>query len=167
MKIIKIILNALLIIFVLIQFLPNPTKNNLSQPSITSIENAHQVPDSVLNILKTSCYDCHSNQTFYPWYARIKPISWWLNNHINEGKEELNFSIFGSYSIGRQYHKLKEIKEQVEENEMPLKSYTLIHRNAVLEREKKSILVSWINQLQDSFQKNYPIDSLKRKKRIH
>lgn len=156
---------AIVIILLLAQFIPksNSNKGNALMPS--SIESLHNVPADVAAILKTSCYDCHSNHTEYPWYANIQPVSKWLSNHIEEGKGELNFSEFGNYSLRRQYHKLEEISEQIEENEMPLSSYTLIHGDASLNETQKKTIVSWINNLRDSFKLVYPSDSLQRKRR--
>jgi hypothetical protein len=88
-----------------------------------------------------------------------------LGDHITEGKRELNFSEFGSYSIRRKYKKLEEINEQVKENEMPLSSYTIIHRDAKLDDHKKLLLAGWVTALRDSFKANYPADSLARKKK--
>ena len=103
----------------------------------SDISKVYVVPDSVTQILKTSCYDCHSNNTVYPWYSKIQPVAWWLNDHIEEGKREINFSEFATYRIGRQYKKMDEIIKQVKEDEMPLSSYTLIHKNAILTQKSK------------------------------
>jgi hypothetical protein len=164
-KFLKTIAIAVIIILLLAQFLPKNNYNNGDALFPASIETSHKVPDDVAAILKTSCYDCHSNHTTYPWYANIQPVSKWLGNHVNEGKGELNFSEFGIYSLRRQYHKLEEIAEQVEENEMPLSSYTLIHSNASLNETQKKLLSSWVKNLRDSFKLVYPADSLKRKRR--
>ena len=106
-RLLKILFRVVLIGLVLVQFAPRATLNISNKKSLSSIDNVHNVPDSVLLILKTSCYDCHSNNTTYPWYSKIQPVSWWLNDHISEGKRELNFDEFGSYSIRRQFNKLK------------------------------------------------------------
>ena len=162
----KKIFYFLLILLAVIQFIPveyNEGKNTTTH----SIETVHHVPDAVLTTFKNSCYDCHTNQTNYPWYAKIRPVAFWIANHVDEGKEELNFSTFGDYSLRRQYHKLEEISEQIEENEMPLKSYTLIHGNAKLTELQKSEVKDWVTALRDSFQRSYPIDSLKRKKLLN
>ena len=164
-RLLKILFRVVLIGLVLVQFAPRATLNISNKKSLASIENVHNVPDSVLLILKTSCYDCHSNNTTYPWYSKIQPVSWWLNDHISEGKRELNFDEFGSYSIRRQFNKLKEANEQIEENEMPLQSYTLIHRNASINDAQKQTIIKWSNALIDSFKTVYPADSLNRKKR--
>lgn len=136
-KFLKPIAIVVVIILLLAQFLPKNNNNNGDAFMPASIETSHNVPADVAAILKTSCYDCHSNHTEYPWYANIQPVSKWLGNHIEEGKGELNFSEFGNYSLRRQYHKLEEISEQVNENEMPLSSYTLIHGDASLNETQK------------------------------
>jgi hypothetical protein len=163
-KFLKTIIIAIIIILLLAQFLPKYNYNNGDALIPASIETSHKVPEDVAAILKTSCYDCHSNHTSYPWYANIQPISKWLGDHVNEGKGELNFSEFGIYSLRRQYHKLEEIAEQVEENEMPLSSYTLIHGDASLNETQKKTLSSWVKSLRDSFKLVYPADSLQRKR---
>ena len=83
----------------------------------------------VANTLKIACYDCHSNQPTYPWYSNIAPISWWMQNHIDEGSHHLNFSVWGTYSEKRKDHKLEECIEMVEEGEMPMNSYTWMHKS--------------------------------------
>lgn len=156
----------LLSALIIIQFF-RPEKNISTTSAVleNDISKVYQIPDSVQVILQTSCYDCHSNNTSYPWYNNIQPVAWWLANHVIEGKNELNFSEFASYRIGRQYKKLEEINEQVKENEMPLASYTLIHTNAKLNTQQKLSLANWVTVLRDSIKKQYPADSLKRPQR--
>lgn len=96
-----------------------------------------------MRILKFSCFDCHSNHTRYPWYAEINPIGWWLNYHVNEGKLELNFSEFIPYPVKKKNKKLEEIGEQVKDHQMPLSSYTLLHKNASLNEAQIKALVLW------------------------
>jgi len=158
----KRILIVLLVAFIIIQFI-RPAKNISSTPSANDISTKYKVPEDVKNILRTSCYDCHSNNTIYPWYAKVQPVAWWLDDHIKEGKRELNFSEFTSYSIRRQYSKLGEINDQVKKNEMPITSYLIIHRYAKLNDQQKSSIVAWATFLRDSIKANYPADSLKRK----
>ncbi len=164
-KFIKVLLTVILVIFILIQFYPRPKKNESNLISSNNISFVHAVPAAVQEVLKTSCYDCHSNSTVYPWYFKIQPVAIWLNNHIEEGKDELNFSEFGNYDLRRQYHKLEEINDQVKRNEMPLSSYTIIHRDAILSIDQKLLIANWTTALLDSFRKNYPLDSLQRRKR--
>lgn len=125
-----------------IQLIPRANKNSSAETSISPV---FQSNPAVLAILKKSCLDCHSNHTNYPWYASIQPLSMWINHHIEEGKEELNFSEFHTYSMKKQQHKLKELVEQVEEGEMPMNSYTLIHRSARLTEAEKKTLIDWTN----------------------
>jgi hypothetical protein len=160
----KIIFGILFLTIVGIQLIPRHHDNSAVAEN-ASIDQIHYVPDEVLKSFKKSCYDCHSNQSTYPWYSFVQPVSIWINHHIDEGKEELNFSEFGKYSLRRQFHKLEEISEQIEADEMPLASYTLIHRNTTLSSPQKTAIKEWVRALRDSFQNNYPVDSLKRKKR--
>ena len=154
-----------LVIFLIVIQLFHPAKNISNTPFLLSndISRIYGVPDSVKIILKASCYDCHSDSTSYPWYANIQPVSWWLNNHIEEGKRHLNFSDFISYRVNRQYKKFEEIIESVKEGDMPLSSYTIIHKNAVLSKEKKAILTNWAAAAREGMKEIYPADSLVRK----
>ena len=130
-KWLKRIIAGLLITFILIQLI-RPKKNNGVADTDKDITHFVHVPNTVMGILKTSCYDCHSNKTNYPWYAEIAPSSWLLANHIKEGKAELNFSEFSQYSRRRMKSKLSAIAEQVDKGEMPLKSYLWLHSIAEL-----------------------------------
>ncbi len=160
-KVFKNLLLLLLVVVIILQFI-HPEKNISSPDSLLTndISKVYLVPDSINKILQISCYDCHSNNTIYPWYSKIQPVAWWLNNHIVEGKREVNFSEFATYRIGRQYKKLEEIIKQVKEDEMPLSSYTLIHRNAILTADQKSVIANWAASIKDSIKAKYPADSL-------
>jgi len=149
MSIIKKILLALLIVFIIIQFI-RPVRNESEQVLSTDITKTLNVPDSALNVLKISCYDCHSNNTNYPYYTNIQPIGWMMNNHIKNGKDKLNFSDFGSYSRRRQISKLRSIISQIKDDKMPLTSYTVIHKDAVLTTENKAVIIDWSNKTKDS-----------------
>ena len=149
MKIVKISGLVLLIAFVVVQFVPTSLNQSDDIPQ-TDIMKTYDVPKQVEAIFKTSCYDCHSNNTNYPWYNKVQPMAWLLEDHINKGKEELDFSDFGSYSKRRQKSKLKSIRSQIEDDEMPLSSYTLIHRDAKLSESDKVMVVEWVNKIIDS-----------------
>ena len=138
----KKIVGIVCLVFIGLQFIPRPKKNNAA---VSGISPVFQTNPRVLAILEKSCLDCHSNNTTYPWYASVQPLSMWINNHIEEGKDELNFAEFHTYSLKKQQHKLKELVEQVEEGEMPMSSYTLIHRSARLTSEEKKTLIDWTN----------------------
>lgn len=161
--ILKRIFQILLLAFIVIQFI-RPEKNKAGGISKNDISTLYPVPANVQAVLKTSCYDCHSNNTFYPWYARIQPVAWWLNDHVVEGKEHMNFSEFASYSLRKQYHKLEETEEMVKKGEMPLDSYLWIHKNAKLNEDQKATIYNWVNATMDSMKARYPIDSLIKKK---
>ena len=165
-KIIKPIALVLLAALIIIQFF-RPEKNVRSSETVATndISKLYPVPQEVAAILQTSCYDCHSNNTRYPWYSNFQPVAWRLADHVKEGKKELNFSEFASYRIGKQYRKLEEVNSEVEEGEMPLESYTFIHGDAKLNPAQKEKLMSWASEIRDSIKAHYPADSLKRPKK--
>ena len=136
---------ALILLVVVIQFV----RIDKTNPEVI-IENdfIHQTnpPEHIKEMIRTSCYDCHSNESKYPWYTNLAPISWWVKQHINEGRDELNFSEWGSYKPKRQKHKLEECYELIEEDEMPLYSYTLVHGDANLSLEQKDELIKWFKE---------------------
>lgn len=125
-----------------------PAKNEGLATGPKDIAHTVAVPDTVMALLKTSCYDCHSNHTTYPWYDRIAPVSWWVSNHISEGKRELNFSVFGEYTARRQAKKMEETAEQVEEGEMPINSYLIMHGDAKLNDRQKKLVIDWVKATQ-------------------
>ncbi|WP_395811060.1 heme-binding domain-containing protein [Daejeonella sp.] len=153
MSIIKKILIALLGVLIFIQFI-KPVKNQSDAVTPNDIFANFQTADSTKQLIRTACYDCHSNNTVYPWYAEIQPISWWLADHVKEGKSELNFSEFASYKPKKADHKLEEVIEMIQEGEMPLKSYTLIHGNAKLSDEQKTAIITWAEGLRSQIQPN-------------
>jgi hypothetical protein len=141
----KKILLALLAIIILIQFI-RPEKNN-SNNELNAISTVMDVPAEVQEILKTSCNDCHSNNTVYPWYSEIAPVSWYLASHVNEGKEHLNFSEWASYNENQQSHIIKDIEEELQDKKMPLKSYLIIHENAKMTEAQYKIMLNWVKTL--------------------
>ncbi len=147
---IKKILIIGIIVFLLLQ-LYQPARNESSgQDFTTDFTNVYNVPQSVETILKTSCYDCHSNNTRYPLYSYIQPIRIFMESHIKEAKENLNFNEFGKYSKRKQKSKLDRIIKQIKANEMPLASYTLIHRKAILSKNQKEEVIHWIETLKNN-----------------
>ena len=162
-KIVKNTGIGVLVLLVIIQFF-HPSRN-ISNDTSNDITKKYPVSDTVQAILKASCYDCHSNHTEYPWYANIQPVAWWLDNHINEGKRELNLNNFSSYRIAKQYHKLEKIAKEVNEGEMPITSYTLIHGYAKLNDGQRKLVADWANSLRDTIKASYPADSLVMPKR--
>ena len=136
MSLYKKILLALLIAFIAIQFI-QPAHNTSGQVLPTDITKTVNVPDKVLDIFKNSCYDCHSNNTRYPWYVNIQPMGWMMARHIKNGKENLNFSEFGTYSKRKQANKLRAIAKSIKDGSMPLSSYTIMHTDAKLSKKIK------------------------------
>ena len=121
-----------------------PVERNVSTvPPGQSFEKTEKVPANVAAILKVSCYDCHSNNTRYPWYSELQPGAWFMARHIKKGKEELNLDEFNDYSKRRKKAKIKSIISQIEKEEMPLKSYLLLHPDAGLTPNKKKVLLQF------------------------
>ena len=149
-KIIKKILFIGLIIFLLMQLYQRARNESFEQDITGNFTKVYNVPKNVEIILRTSCYDCHSNNTNYPWYSYIQPARFFMESHIATGKENLNFNEWGNYSSRKQNNKLERIAKQIESNEMPLSSYTLIHKNAILTASQKKKVLDWINKIEDS-----------------
>ena len=149
MKPYKNVLLTLMIVFIAIQFI-QPAHNISKQVLPTDIIKIIKVPDNVLSILKNDCYDCHSNNTRYPWYVSIQPVGWMMAGHIKNGKENLNFSDFGTYSNRKQANKLRSIEISINDASMPLPAYAMMHRSANLSSEDKKILIDWALKNKDS-----------------
>ena len=146
-KTLRIFLFTLIAIFVLMQaFRPARNSGELHGPQSLAV--AHHVPARVEAILQKACYDCHSNRTRYPWYANIQPGGWWMQHHVNEGKQSLNFSEWISYKQEDMPHILEELQEEVVEGGMPLPSYLWIHEDAKLSAAEKSALLAWAKALE-------------------
>lgn len=142
----KKILIVLIVVLIAIQFI-RPAYNSGEAKPATDITMAYNVPLNVQQILDKACRDCHSDYTNYPWYDKIQPVTWWVQHHVNEGKSELNFSQFATYTGKKKAHKLEEVSEMVQKNEMPLQSYTWMHKSARLNEDEKQALISWSNAL--------------------
>lgn len=149
MGLLKKVLLGLLAVFIVIQFI-QPARNNNEQVLLTDISKLYPFPDSVRAVLKTACYDCHSNRTYYPWYVNIQPVGWMMDRHIKQGKTQLNFSEFGAYTARRRMSKLKAVENSLRDGTMPLASYTLIHRDARLVQTDKTLIIKWAQGIRDS-----------------
>ncbi len=150
MKIFKKIIIALLVLLVIVQFF-QPEKNEGEIVTVEAFIKETKPNDQVHKILKTACFDCHSNSTRYPWYSSITPLNYWLADHVNEGKSELNFSEWTTYSIKRKEHKMKEVWEEVEKGNMPLDSYTWTHADARLLNEEVAQVIEWAKSIQNNY----------------
>ncbi len=142
MKLAKRIGWILLIALIAIQFY-RPAKNVEIGDHTAVFLSETNPPQEVKLILETTCYDCHSNNTIYPWYNNIAPVSYWMADHIRVGKGHLNFSEWESYTSKKKDHKLEELVEEVEGGEMPLKEYTWTHKEARLTPEQKEMVMAW------------------------
>ena len=154
----------LLIALIVIQFF-HPKKNIHEGEQPNAFAKLHAVPADVKVILKKACDDCHTNNTVYPWYSKIQPVDWWLNDHVVEGKNHLNLDELASRPAWLRYHKLEEVIEQVKEGKMPIDSYTWTHKDAILTDEEKVKLTGWAQGIRDEMKQNFPADSLVRPKR--
>ncbi|MDQ7918294.1 heme-binding domain-containing protein [Mesonia sp. MT50] len=149
MKVLKIIAWIAIIAFVVIQFFPTERNESYATPD-TDFMLVNNVPEKIQKKLQVSCYDCHSNNTAYPWYNKVQPAAWFLKDHVKEGKAELNFNEWDSLSDRRKKSKLRSIIKQIENGEMPLESYTFIHRDAMLSNVDAQIIIDFMAKLKDS-----------------
>lgn len=145
---VKKILLGLLVLALAVQFY-RPAKNLAAAPAKTDLLTLHPAPPEVKQLLQVGCYDCHSDHTRYPWYAEIQPLGWWLAQHVRDGKRELNLSAFGELTRKRQASTLEEMVDVIERREMPLKSYTITHRDAVFTEAQIKQLNGWLEALRD------------------
>ena len=136
------ILIIIIVGIILIQFFPIDKSNPPADPKMDFLQ-IKKTPEKTANLIKNSCYDCHSNQSKYPWYSNIQPVAWFLEDHIKEGRKKLNFSTFATYDKKRQVKKLNEAAEQLEKNEMPLDSYVILHSEAKLSASDKKIMIAY------------------------
>lgn len=148
-KTLLVILFVILIAFITIQFI-QPARNISGQVLQTDILKIYNIPQNVSALFKNSCYDCHSNNTNYPWYSNIQPVGWFLAEDIKDGKAKVNFSEFGSLSSRRQISKLRNIEKRIKDGTMPLQGYQLMHPSARLTEEEKQMLIDWIQSTRDS-----------------
>ena len=141
-KVAKITAIVIAVIFVGMQFV----RIDRSNPPVVvenSIGSAVEVPADIQQIMARSCNDCHSNRTVYPWYTNIAPVSWWLRNHIDDGRRHFNADEFATYNLKKQSKKLEEVCDQVRSGEMPLPSYLIIHTDSALSESDKDALCKW------------------------
>lgn len=139
----KKILLVILGLLIILQFI-RPKRNVSATESKNDIFSKYPAPNSVKYLVHTSCYDCHSNNTEYPWYTNIQPVGLWMNHHVDEGKGELNFSEFSTYNPKKADHKLKEAIDEIQDGGMPISSYTLIHHDAKLSPQQRKAVIDWI-----------------------
>ena len=145
----KRVLLGIIVALVVIQFI-RPRPNVMARPAgKDDFIVKFNPPPGVRDTLQHACYDCHSDNTRYPWYAQVQPVGWWLADHISEGKRHLDFSRFGQYPLARQAKQLDHISDEVTEHRMPLRSYTWIHKDARLSKKQVDDLSAWADALHD------------------
>ena len=152
-KTFKIGLYVLIILFLLIQiYCPERTRTDeITKDHLTKVMN---VPDNVQSILKHSCYNCHSEQTEWPWYSNVAPVSWLVISDVTGARAKMNFSQFGKYAKDKQAIKLSRICDRITDKDMPPTKYTMIHTDAVLSQEDRDILCKWANAVSDTLGSN-------------
>ena len=144
----KKVLVVLVVAFVIMQFFRIDKTNPAPTPGMDFL-NIKKTPESTAKLIRNGCYDCHSNESKYPWYSNIQPFAWFLKDHIDKGRKELNFSTFATYEPKRQAHKLKEAAEFVENGEMPLESYLLMHPEAKFTDAEKKEMVDYFKYIEE------------------
>jgi hypothetical protein len=136
-------------ILVIMQFIRIDTTTKTTDNSMDFIA-LSGADANIAGMIRTACYDCHSHKTTYPWYSQVAPVSWWIGNHVNEGREHLNFSTWNQYDAEKQKHKLEECVEMIKEGEMPMKSFTWLHPEARLSDEQKQALSGFFNKMYEA-----------------
>jgi len=146
---VRFIIIGLLALAIIIQFV-GPGSPDVSKSNPDDMIATESVDIEVASMLRTACYDCHSMETNFPWYASVAPVSWTVNGHVRQGREELNFSEWSSLSRVRKLRKLKDIAEVIEEGVMPLNNYVLMHSEAELTQEQRQTIVAWANDFTEA-----------------
>jgi len=146
MKTIKKVIFWTLVAFALIQFIPIDKVNQPVKHSVNFIE-VNKTPQKIASLLKGACYDCHSNETVYPKYADIAPISWSIKSHVNDGRERLNFSVWGTYNNDLKTNMLTRASETVQNKMMPLPGYIVYHKEANLSEAERALLIHYFEDM--------------------
>ena len=141
-KIIKIVFVIAVLLFLAIQ-LKRPARTNPLIDQAQTIQTRTQMTPQVAAILDRSCRDCHSNNTEWPWYSNVAPVSWWLTDHVHTGRKDLNLSEWGKLDRDRQSKKLQQMCDEVADGQMPLSSYLPMHPQAKLSDEDKKAICAW------------------------
>lgn len=146
MKTIKKVIFWTLVAFALIQFIPIDKVNQPVKHSVNFIE-VNKTPQKIAGLLKGACYDCHSNETVYPKYANIAPISWSIKSHVNDGRERLNFSVWGTYNKDLKTNMLTRASETIQNKMMPLPGYIVYHKEANLSDAERTLLIHYFEDM--------------------
>jgi len=141
----KLVGLGLIAVLIILQFFKPEPNNAPIDPELDMLE-VLVPPEPMADLIRNACYDCHSNQTVYPWYNRISPVSWYLNRHVRKGKEDLNFSEYGLLDKADRIGAFADICDVLDAGTMPLQSYMLIHKDARLTQEERENLCNWTEE---------------------
>lgn len=144
-RVLKFLGLGLIALIFILQFF-QPERNDLPVDPELDMLSLVSLPEATAELVRQACYDCHSNQTYYPWYSRISPVSWYLKSHIVKGKEELNFSLYGKLNKADKIGFFSDICEVMDAGSMPLQSYQLLHKDARLEQEQREMICQWAEE---------------------
>jgi len=147
MKFLRILFILLVATFIVLQFFGiergNPEFDQ--KADFISIE---KPPAEVEKMIKAACYDCHSNETIWPWYSYIAPASWIIEEHVIDGRDNLNLNDWGDYELEDRAYIIEEMIEEIEDGEMPLPGYDILHPDAKLTDDQKEALYKWLRSIQ-------------------
>lgn len=146
MKTVKKVIFWTLVVFAMIQFIP-VDKVNKPVDAAVNFADVNKTPEKVRTLIKGACYDCHSNETVYPKYAYIAPVSWSVKSHINEGREHLNFSVWGTYNKDLKQNMLSKSIQTVQAKTMPMPGYIVYHKEANLSEAERALLISYFEEM--------------------
>jgi hypothetical protein len=134
---------AAVLLFVVLQFIKPVGKNPSVVPGRDFLTGTNAPPTEVARLLRAACYDCHSHETHWPWYGRVAPVSWWLADHIQEGRDALNFSDWPNDNPVKARKRISNLADEIAAGTMPLKSYTWMHADARFTVAQKKLLADW------------------------
>jgi hypothetical protein len=134
---------ALLVVVLLLAQFVRPAKTNPAADPAAHLTAHTQVPSEVQKVLARSCNDCHSNQTTWPWYADVAPVSWLVVDDVNHGRKHMNFSHWAAYDAQERAKLLEEMCEEVSEGKMPLPIYTVVHQDAKVSSAEARTVCEW------------------------
>lgn len=146
MKTAKKILFWTLVAFALIQFFPIDRTNKPVDAAVNFVD-ARKSPEKIRTLLKNACYDCHSNETVYPKYAFIAPVSWSVKSHVNEGREHLNFSVWETYNKDLKENMLTKSVQTIRNRTMPMPGYIVYHKEANLSEAERALLTQYFEEM--------------------
>lgn len=146
MKMAKKIIFWILVGFALIQFFPID-RTNKPVDSATNFVDARKTPEKIGTLLKNACYDCHSNETVYPKYAFIAPVSWSVKSHVNEGREHLNFSVWETYNEDLKENMITKSIQTIQSKAMPMPGYIVYHKEASLSEAERALLIQYFEEM--------------------